>query len=122
MIGRTVIATVAVSLKSYFASLHSFQNRVAELQNDLKENNLNIDVNAYDAINFINQLLDITFAGKNGEILTPVFTENSIRNTIKLADSQKIFLEGIGNVTVDEKFKIYDVTNKNQVVCTKREN
>ena len=43
MIGRTVIATVAVSLKSYFASLHSFQNRVAELQNALKENNLNID-------------------------------------------------------------------------------
>lgn len=70
MIGRTVIATVAVSLKSYFASLHSFQNRVAELQNALKEKNLNIDVNAYDAINFINQLLDITFAGKNGEILT----------------------------------------------------
>ena len=70
MIGRTVIATVAVSLKSYFASLHSFQNRVAELQNALKENNLNIEVNTYDAINFINQLLDITFAGKNGEILT----------------------------------------------------
>ena len=70
MIGRTVIATVAVSLKSYFASLHSFQNRIAELQNALKEKNLNIDVNAYDAINFINQLLDITFAGKNGEILT----------------------------------------------------
>ena len=70
MIGRTVIATVAVSLKSYFASLHSFQNRVAELQNALKEKNLNIDVNTYDAINFINQLLDITFAGKNGEILT----------------------------------------------------
>lgn len=58
-----------------------------------------------------------TITVKNGEILTPVFTENSIRNTIKLADSQKIFLEGIGNVTVDEKFKIYDVTNKNQVVC-----
>ena len=58
-----------------------------------------------------------TITVKNGEILTPVFTENSINDTIKLADSQKIFLEGIGNIAIDDKFKIYDVTNENQVIC-----
>lgn len=58
-----------------------------------------------------------TITVKDGGILSTVFTENTISDTIKLADSQRIFLEGIGDITVDDKFKIYDITNENRVVC-----
>lgn len=58
-----------------------------------------------------------TITVKDGEILSAVFVENTIRDTIKLADSKKISLEGIGDIPADDKFKIYDVTNENQVIC-----
>lgn len=58
-----------------------------------------------------------TITIKDGEILTAVFTETTISDTIKLTDSQRIFLEGVGDIALDDKFKIYDVTNENQVIC-----
>ncbi|MGE4214956.1 MAG: SpoIID/LytB domain-containing protein [Anaerotignaceae bacterium] len=58
-----------------------------------------------------------TITVRNGEILSTSFTENNISGTIKLADGNRIFLEDVGDIVVDDKFKIYDVTNENQVVC-----
>ena len=37
MVGKTVIATVAVSIKSYFALLESFQNKIAEITNKINK-------------------------------------------------------------------------------------
>lgn len=54
---------------------------------------------------------------KEGKIINAIFAENDIRSTIKLADNKKISLEDAGDISVDEKLKVYDVTDKDQVVC-----
>lgn len=54
---------------------------------------------------------------KSGEILNSTFAEDNISGTIKLADSKKIFLEEVGDIAVDEKFKIYDIADGNTVIC-----
>lgn len=67
MVGKTVIATVAVSIKSYFALLESFQNKIAEITNKI---NKGIAFDPDEIINIVNELLDITFEGNNGKLLT----------------------------------------------------
>ena len=67
MVGKTVIATVAISIKSYFALLESFQNKIAEITNKI---NKGIAFDPDEIINIVNELLDITFEGNNGKLLT----------------------------------------------------
>lgn len=58
-----------------------------------------------------------TISVRDGSILSATFAEDSMGGTIKLADSNRIFIDGKGDIPVNEAFKVYDLTQENQVTC-----
>ena len=70
MVGRTVIATVAVSLKSYFALLDSCNNTINRLYDINVTNGDNLESNLNGLREFLLELANITFLGKNNKLLT----------------------------------------------------
>ena len=70
MVGRTVIATVAVSLKSYFALLDSCNNTINRLYDINITNGDDLESNLNSLREFLLELANITFLGKNNKLLT----------------------------------------------------
>lgn len=114
MVGRNVIGSVAVSLKSYFAGLTAFQERIHDLTNRIRR-----DPNFFTeekVTNFVNDLLDITYIDSSGNIAT--------LTNVDFSELKQVLLNKIeGNIDalikinyIDNQSSTFEHVNKNYTI------